>query len=144
MAPKFPWSPPLEHQLILAILLKKGHIAEKSRVTEVWRDIYETLFSQELFAPLKPHYYDPRDGGGVRVFRARFDLLLKMMDTADRSRYKGEFGTMFSNLNLIKDERDKKEHHKSISKKERVTEIQQKEQIEEQIVEKSIVCMVWS
>ena len=143
MAPKFPWSPPLEHQLILAILVKKGHIAEKSRVTEVWRDIYETLFSQELFAPLKPHYYDPRDGGGVRVFRARFDLLLKMMDTADRSRYKGELGTMFSNLNVIKDERDK-EHHKSISKKERVTEIQQKEQIEEQIVEKSIVCMVWS
>lgn len=141
MGPKFPWSPALEHHLVSVILLKGGHIAEKSKTTETWRDIYETLFNQELFAALKPHYYEPTDGGGIRAFRAKFVALQadvqRMMDTGNKSKYSGELSAIYSNMSTIKEERAKMDHIKSLSKEEKEAARKEMEEMEAQILTKS-------
>ena len=141
MAPKFPWSPALEHLLVSVILLKGGHISKNSRSSETWRDIYETLFNHELFVPLKAHYYDPSDGGGIRVFKAKFALLQvevqRMMETGNKSKYEGELSTIYSNMKVIKDERAKMEQLKSICKEEKKAAKKDMKEIEAQILKKS-------
>ena len=59
--------PGIKENLVSMVLTKGGHIAERSKSSEIWKDIYQTLFEQDLFAPLKEHYYDLKECGGIRL-----------------------------------------------------------------------------
>lgn len=141
MGPKFPWTPALEHLLVSMVLTKGGHIAERSKSSEIWKDIYQTLFEQDLFAPLKEHYYDLKECGGIRVFKTKFtslqDDIQRMMESGNKSKYGGELSSIFSNMKVIREERLQMEHQKSLSREEKEASKQKMEELEAQILNKT-------
>ena len=72
------------------ILLKGEQYAEIS--------IYEKLFYNKLFAPLRPHYYKSTDGRGFRAFSAKFASLQVdvqgMLETGNESKYGVELSSI--------------------------------------------------
>lgn len=143
MPPKkqFPWTPALEHLLVAAILSKGVHIAEKSRVRDAWKEVFETLYLQESFIQLANRPTEPVEIEKlIRVFTTRWNSLKTevqhMMAAGNKSKYDGDLSAIFGNMCTILDEIETMKEIKLTQADQKQAAKERMEEIEESILEK--------
>ncbi len=112
--PHIPWNEELETLLLHCVIVKRAHLsAGTKRVTQVWNEVNEMFFEQDLTEDLKSIHYQE---GNVRKLREKYDKVVESVSeniaTGNQSGKEGELSLLFQHVKTIEEEIEEKDGKK--------------------------------